>query len=295
VVWSFEPGVIAGLLCLAVAFALAATRYRAVVLRLGGQAPRWLPPGALAAERQGYLAPRQVVCFFLGLLIAALALLSPLHALGESALLSAHMVQHLAITQVVPPLLLLGIPGWMLRPLLRQPGVRDVARTLLNPLTAFGLFNLVFAAWHVPVIYDLSLHVPLLHAIEHGLFLTLAVVAWWPVLGPAPEFPRLPYGAQVLYLFFQSLPPTILGAIISLTERPLYATYWAAPRMGFLGFASLTPLEDQQLGGLIMWIPGALGYFLVLSVVFFLWLERRGPSDSPPYGSINPDRAKLNV
>jgi putative membrane protein len=293
--WTFEPGVIAGLLLLTVGYALAATRFRARVVAAGGAGPRWLPPGALSAERIGGLAPRQVVCFYIGVLVVALALLSPLHAMGERALLSAHMVQHLLLTQVAAPLLLLGVPGWMLRPLLLRPPLRNPARSLLVPIPAFVVFNLVFLGWHAPALYDFALHFAPLHAIEHGLFLGLALVAWWPVLGPLPELPRLPHGAQVLYLFFMSLPPTVLGAIIALAERPLYPTYWAAERMGFLGFSVLTPLEDQQLGGLIMWIPGALGYFLALSIVWFLWLERRSPSETPPYGTINPDRARKPV
>jgi putative membrane protein len=207
--------------------------------------------------------------------------------LGERYLLSAHMVQHLLITLVVPPLLLLGTPGWMLRPLLRWPPVRGAARALLAPVPAFLLFNAVFAMWHVPVVYELSLRVAPLHALEHAAFAGLALLTWWPVFGPVPEFPRLPYGAQVVYLFFESLPPTAVGAIIALAERPLYPTYWAAPRV-----FGLDARADQQLGGLIMWIPGALVYFLVLTVVFFLWLEVRGAAEAPPYGAVNPDRAR---
>ncbi|HET7770248.1 MAG TPA: cytochrome c oxidase assembly protein [Chloroflexota bacterium] len=291
--WTFEPGVIAGLLCLSVGYALAATRFRRPLVRAGGPPPRWLPPGAMAAERAGHLAPRQVICFYLAILVLALALLSPLHALGERYLLTAHMVQHLAVTQVAAPLLLLGLPGWLLRPLFRLAPIRQLASRLLIPIPAFLLFNVVYVGWHAPWLYDASLQIPLLHAVEHGLFLALALVTWWPVLGPLPELPRLPHGAQVMYLFFQSLPPTILGAIITLAQVPLYATYWAAPRVpGFLGFPSLSPIADQELGGLTMWIPGALGYFLVLSIIWFQWLERRSPRETPPYADVNPDRAR---
>jgi len=291
--WSFEPGAVAGLLCLTAAYALAATRFRAALLRLGGPPPRWLPPGAMSGERLGRLTPLQVLCFFAGIITASLALLSPLHDLGERFLLSGHMAQHLLLIQVAAPLLLLGTPGWMLRPLLKRQPFASLARTLLSPLPAFGFFNLVLVAWHVPAIYDLSLHMPLLHAVEHGLFFGLGIVSWWPVLGPVAEYPRLPYGGQVLYLFFQSLPPTILGAIITLAEVPIYPTYWAAERLyGIPGFGTLSPLADQQLGGLTMWIPGALGYFFVVSIVWFQWLERRSPTESPPFGTLNPDRPR---
>jgi putative membrane protein len=277
-----------------VGYVLAAGRYRATLLRIGGPPPRWLPPGALAPEQPGALTAWQAAAFFSGLAIAGLALLSPLHLLGERYLLSAHMVQHLLLTLVVPPLLLLGTPGWMLRPLLRAllriPPVRRLAASLLTPIPAFLLFNLVFAAWHAPNIYDLALWFEPLHALEHVLFIGLALLTWWPVFGCLPEFPRLPHGAQVVYLFFESLPPTVLGAIISLAQVPLYPTYWEAPRV-----FGLSPLADQQLGGLIMWIPGALAYFTVLSVVFFLWMERRAPGSEPPYGVVNPDRARLRL
>jgi putative membrane protein len=175
----------------------------------------------------------------------------------------------------------------MLRPLLRFRLVRWFGTNVLFPPAAFVLFNLVFLGWHIPPLYELSLHFQPLHALEHASFLALAVVVWWPVLGPLPEFPRLPYGGQILYLFFLSVPPTLLGAVISLAESPIYFTYWQAPRV-----FGLDPLADQQLAGLIMWIPGALSYFAVMSVVWFLWMERRAPNAEPPYRIINPNLAK---
>ncbi|HEX2032977.1 MAG TPA: cytochrome c oxidase assembly protein [Chloroflexota bacterium] len=285
--WPFAPDVVLGLAALVLAYALAAGRFRRTLVRLGGPAPSWLPPGALRAETPGQLSPGQVLAFFAGILVAALALLSPLHTIGETYLLSAHMVQHLLITMVVPPLLLLGTPGWMLRPLLRFPLVRRLAGGVLTPVPAFLLFNAVFSLWHVPLFYQLALSSFPVHALEHSSLLVLGLITWWPVCGPLPEFPRLPHGAQVIYLFFASLPPTILGAIIALAEKPIYPLYWAAPRV-----FGLSALEDQQLGGLIMWIPGALIYFLALSIVFFQWLERRAATQEPPYGTINPDRPR---
>jgi putative membrane protein len=303
--WPFVPDIVLGLLGLAVLYALAAGPLRARLVRLGGPPPPWQPPGAVRKERPGHLAVWQVAAFFGALLVAGLALLSPLHVLGESYLLSAHMVQHLLITAVVPPLLLLGTPGWMLRPLLCPPAsgwggagwlrpplgaVRRLAGTLLTPIPAFLLFNAVFLVWHAPPLYQLALVNPLVHAFEHSGLIVLALATWWPICGPLAEYPRLPHGAQVLYLFFQSLPPTLLGAIIALSEVSIYPHYWEAPRV-----FGLSPLADQQLGGLIMWIPGALTYFVALSVIFFIWLERRAPHEEPPYGDVNPDRARSLV
>jgi len=256
-------------------------------MTLGGPPPRLFPVGRLGLERPGYLARWQPIVFYAGILVAALSLLSPLHPLGEGYLLSAHMLQHLLITLVVPPLLLLGTPGWMLRPLLRFSPLRQVAGILLSPLPAFFAFNAVFLAWHVPPLYELSLHFAPAHAAEHAAFGALALVTWWPVLGPLPELPRLHYGGQMLYLFFESLPPTILGAIITLAEGPIYQTYWQAPR----AIPGIDPLADQQLAGLLMWLPGALAYFAAMTVVWFVWMERRSPAD-PPYGTVNPNLAK---
>jgi putative membrane protein len=165
--------------------------------------------------------------------------------------------------------------------------VRRIGANLFNPLLAFALFNAVFLGWHVPAFYELSLRFAPAHALEHTSFLALSLVAWWPVVGPLPEFPRLPYGGQLLYLFFQSIPTMLLGAIIALAEVPIYRTYWQAPRV-----FGIEPLADQQLGGLIMWIPGTLIYFLALTIVFFLWMERRAPGAEPPYGTINPNLAR---
>jgi putative membrane protein len=210
----------------------------------------------------------RVQLFLLGVVILFAATVSPLDTLS-SYLLSMHMVQHLLMTLIVPPLLLVGTPGWLLRPLLRLPLGRLVGRALTHPVVAFLLFNAVFSVWHVPTLYDLALRNDTVHILEHTLFLGTAVLAWWPVFSPLDELPRLPEPVQLLYLFFQSLPPTILGAVITFASEPLYLAYMTAPRVW-----GLSVLLDQEIGGLIMWIPGALVYFVVLTGVFFRWLNR---------------------
>ena len=101
------------------------------------------------------------------------------------------------------------------------------------------------------------------------MFFATATLTWWPIFSPLDELPRLPEPAQCLYLFLESLPPTILGAVITFASSALYPTYAAAPRVW-----GLSPLVDQQLGGLIMWIPGGLVFFAVMSVIFISWLNR---------------------
>jgi putative membrane protein len=206
--------------------------------------------------------------FMSGVLLLFVAVVSPIETIS-GYLLSIHMVQHLMLTMLVAPLLLAGTPGWMLRPLLRPHFVRPIARALTQPVAAFLLFNAIFSAWHMPALYNLALQNATTHALEHAMFLPAALLTWWPVFSPLDELPRLADPPLLLYLFLESLPPTILGALITFAGEPLYPSYAAAPRLWGLSVAI-----DQQLGGLIMWIPGALVYFVVLTGVFFRWLNR---------------------
>src|SRR6266508_517912 len=169
----------------------------------------------------------------------------------------------------VPPLLLIGTPPWMFRPLLRLPLALPIGRWLTNPLVAFLCYNITFSLWHVPRYYEATLQSLPIHIVEHVLFFTTAALMWWPIFSPLNELPRLPDPLQCLYLFFASLPPTILGALITLSDSILYPTYARAPRVW-----GLSPEIDQQAAGLIMWIPGSLVFLLVLTIVWFRWLGR---------------------
>jgi putative membrane protein len=208
----------------------------------------------------------QKALFAGGLLAMFFALNGPLHDLSDYFLFSAHMIQHLVLVFVVAPLLLAGTPGAMLRPALDWPGVRPVARWLTRPIICFALFNVIFAAWHLPPLYNLAMAEHPVHIVEHLMFLVVAVLMWWPLLSPLPELPRLPYPGQMLYCFLMSIPMSIVAVYVSLADHVLYPAYAAAPRMW-----ALSPLEDQQLGGLIMWIPGAFFIIGVMTVVFFKW------------------------
>ena len=223
----------------------------------------------------------QVAAFLTGVLVLFVALLSPLHELGENYLFSAHMVQHLLLTLVVPPLLLLGTPPWLLRPLLRSPRVMRVARFLTLPVTAFVLFNVVFVFWHVPSLYDLTLRELGIHILEHVTFLFAGVILWWPVLSPLPELPRAPYIVQMLYLFVQPTIPAILGAIITFSDGVLYSWYAEAPRIW-----DISAHTDQQVGGIVMWIPGGLAFLLTLAVVFLVWASQE-ESETRRQGSMS--------
>jgi putative membrane protein len=179
------------------------------------------------------------------------------------------MVQHLVLIFVVAPLLVAGTPGWMLRPALGIPGVGPVARWLTRPTHAFVIFNAMMAGWHLPVFYNLAMAVHPVHIVEHLMFLAAAVLMWWPFLSPLPELPRLAYPGQMLYCFLMSIPMSIVAIYIAMADHVLYPAYEAAPRIW-----GLSPLEDQQLGGLIMWIPGGIVFYVVMSIVFFKWAQR---------------------
>jgi cytochrome c oxidase assembly factor CtaG len=213
---------------------------------------------------------RQVAAFLAAVVTLVVALLSPLDALGDRYLFSAHMVQHMLLAVVFPPLFLLGIPGWLLAPLLRRRPVLLVGLALTNPFAAFFLLNGALYIWHLPPLYDATLTNEALHVFEHLIFLATGVLFWWPVLGPAPELPRLSRPLAVLYLFLACQPMVLLGALLTFASQPFYSPYVAAPRIW-----GATPLGDQQLGGLIMWLPTNIPYLIALSVLFFQWVGER--------------------
>ena len=211
----------------------------------------------------------QIIATVGGFVAMFLALNGPLHDLSDYDLFSAHMVQHLVLIFIVAPLLVVGTPGWMLRPALGIPGVGPVARWLTRPAHAFVIFNVMMAGWHVPYFYNLAMAQHPVHIVEHLMFLAAAVLMWWPFLSPLPELPRLAYPGQMLYCFLMSIPMSIVAIYIAMADHVLYPAYEAAPRIW-----GLSPLEDQQLGGLIMWIPGGIVFYIVMTVVFFKWAQR---------------------
>jgi putative membrane protein len=205
-------------------------------------------------------------CAAAGLVALFLTLNGPIHDISDYYLFTGHMVQHLVLTFVTPPLLLLGTPGWMLRPALQIPAVAAFARRVTVPRTAFALFNLVLAIWHLPPLYNSAMYYHPVHILQHLMFLVTAVIVWWPLLSPLPELPRLSYPGQMLYSFLMTLPMTVVSVFIVYADHVLYPAYASAPRLW-----GLSPLEDQRLGGLIMWIPGGLFFYLLASVIFFRW------------------------
>jgi putative membrane protein len=245
--WSIHPSTVIGLAALAAIYLWRTSRAR--------------PEETVSGARQ--------LSFFAALFVIFASLNGPLHDLSDDYLFSAHMVQHLLLTLAMPPLLIAGIPGWMLRPLLRNRALGAIARRVTRPLACFAIFNVVMAAWHIPELYNLAMVNHNIHIIEHLMFMAAAVLMWWPLMSPLPELPRLAYPGQMLYSFLMSFPMSIIAVYITMADRVLYPAYASAPRI-----SPLSPMDDQMLGGLIMWIPGGLIFALIMTVVFFKWAAR---------------------
>ncbi len=223
---------------------------------------------------------RRAVLFWAGWLVLVVALISPLHELGERWF-SVHMVQHLLLTLVAAPMLLLSnampVVLWALPRqdrltvggLLGRPGpVRGALKLLTNPFLAWWLFVLSQWLWHQPAAYQLALEERWAHYAEHLSFFATAVLFWWPVVGAAPLPSPLPLPGRLLYAFLAWLPNSLLGAGIALSPHVLFPYY--EREAAALG---IDPLTDQQLAGLIMWIPGDVVFLCILLVLFGAFLQ----------------------
>jgi len=212
----------------------------------------------------------RALAFVLGVNLMFLSLFSALDELGDRYLFSAHMLQHLILMMVGPPLVLLGTPGWLIEPLLRHRVVLRLGKVLTHPIVAFTLFTADVWLWHAPPLYDATLFNQNLHILEHLSFVLFGLLYWWPMFSPVKEgLPRLSIGGQILYLFFGSMPMVLLGAGLTFAP-PLYAPYLYAPRVW-----GLSPATDQQLGGLLMWVPVSLYMIVIMSILFMRWMHQQ--------------------
>ncbi|MGW8313916.1 MAG: cytochrome c oxidase assembly protein, partial [Desulfuromonadales bacterium] len=232
--WSCYPSVIGGVLVLLVVY-LAVTRLR--------------PPPRFA-------------WFALGLLTIVVALLSPLDILSDQYLFSAHMIQHLLLVLVAPPLLLAGLPELPVRQLMTRKIPGCIEKCLGYPLVAWILGIGTLWIWHLPALYSQTLADQRVHIAEHLSFLVTGTVFWWPLVGPAASQALNTFFAMV-YLFTAALANSILGIIFAFAPTLIYTAYQNPDdSLQILKLLrenwGLSPLLDQQLGGLIMWVGGGL-------------------------------------
>jgi putative membrane protein len=262
--WGRDPVVIAGL-------ALTGGLYLLGVRRA------WREAGRGHGVRQG-----EAWAFAGGWLALFVALVSPLHPWGE-VLFSAHMTQHEVLMLVAAPLLVLARPlvpflwalpsSWRLPigALARRRGLQSVWRALTNPLVAWAIHAVALWVWHVPALFQATLTSDLVHTLQHLSFLGSALLFWWALIHGRHGL--MGYGAAVLYVFTTSAHSGVLGAMITFAHKVWYPAY--ARTTATWG---LTPLEDQQLGGLIMWVPAATVYIVAGLFLMVGWMresERR--------------------
>lgn len=222
-------------------------------------------PGA--GERAA--SPLQKTAFVLGALSLYAALGWPVHDLGEHSMYSFHMVQHLVLGFVTPPLLLLGTPEWLARMVLGRGALRRAYTRLTRPIPAAIIFNVTLALIHWPKIVDLMLASEAFHALIHVVFLAGAMLMWSVLYSPLPEVARLSPPARIGFLFLQSLIPTVPASFLTFGDRPLYRAYEALPQLW-----GLSPLDDMQLAGLIMKVGGGLFLWAIIAGTFFRWVAR---------------------
>jgi putative membrane protein len=226
---------------------------------------------------QAVVSRSQLTCFAGALGVMWLASDWPVHDVAEGYLYSAHMVQHLLLTLVVALLLVAGTPAWMARNILGRGRLLRMVRSSSKPVTGLIQFNVVLVLSHWPVVVEATVRHHPLHFVAHAVLLVSAVLMWTPVFSPLPEIPRMKPPAQMLYLFLQTIVPTVPASFLTFNDRPLYPIYATFPRLW--GISALT---DQQSAGLIMKIVGGLFLWVVIAVIFFRWYadeERRTKDD----------------
>ncbi len=259
--WRYNPHPEAWLIVVA-----AATAYWYALTRIG---PRVVRRGQPVVTR------RQVVCFGAGLAVLFVASSWPIHDWAEDYLYSVHMIEHLLISLVAPPLLLLGIPGWLTRWLLRPRWAAGTVRVLAAPLVAAILYNTVIGISHAPFWVDGTLEHHYLHFWAHLLLFIVSMLMWFPVVNTLPEFPRLTRPLKMLYLFLQSVIPNVPVAFLTLSTGVVYTYYNRVPRP--FGW---TALGDQQAAGAVMKVGGTMLLWGIIVVVFFRWYAEQANADA---------------
>lgn len=212
---------------------------------------------------------RRTTLFSFGMACLWLGADWPVHDLAEGYLYSAHMVQHMVFTLVAAPLLIAGTPAWMWRAVLSPRPVFVGFRFLTRPVVALIVFNGLLLFTHWPEVVKASVGSELTHFALHVLLLGSAIVVWWPVMSPLVELPALTPPVQMMYLFAQSLAPTIPASFLTFGHTLLYPVYGTFPRIW-----GISALNDQLIAGLLMKIVGGLILWGFIATIFFRWHAR---------------------
>lgn len=254
--WHTEPALIGGILLVAWAY----------LILLGPLRERIAPATAFPKKECGWFIAA-VSSFYL-------AVGSPLDALGENFLFSAHMVQHMLLMYLAAPLTVLAVPAWLIDAVLRRSRpLKQGLRFLLRPLPAGFVFTFVFSVWHFPGLYEAALHDKVIHMLEHLTMYGASVLMIWVLLSRSKTLPAAGYGIQLLYIFLLMVAQIPLFAILTFATEVLYPTYALAPRV-----IPLEPLPDQVLGGLIMKVSNMLVSLFFMGRAFYLLSRQAEPN-----------------
>ena len=249
--WFSDPAVLAPLALLAGVWIW---RFRAARAEAGGR-------GA---------GPLQAAAFAGAMIALLIALVSPLDGLGEDYLFSAHMVQHLLLGDIAPLLLLLSLSRVMMRPATRRlVRVERALGRFASPLTGLLLWLIVMYAWHIPSLYDAAAESAPVHLLEHVSFFAAGIALWWPLIQPVPMRHRLTGMQPMGYVAGAKAGLAALGLYLAWSTTALYPYYEQTPRIW-----GLTPVEDQNIGGVIMMVEQSFTLVLVMVVLFVAMLTR---------------------
>lgn len=230
--------------------------------------PRAVPAG------QPVLSRMNVIAFPLAMLMLWIASDWPLHDISEEYLYSAHMIQHMMLSYFLPPLALMATPTWLARTLLGQGALYGAVRFLTKPVVAGVLFNGMVMILHIPLLVNASLDNGALHYGLHVAVVMSSLLMWMPVCGPVSEF-RMGVAGTMIYLFLQSVVPTIPAAWLTFAEGIVYDEYDRPLRLW-----GISAVQDQQLAGAVMKIAG--GFFL-WSIVIYLFFKKFAVKDETAY------------
>ncbi len=219
--------------------------------------------GPRVAPKGSVISRRQITTFTVMILLLWLASDWPMHDIAEEYLYSVHMVQHMVLTYIVPPLALLATPEWLFRLLIGKGRTYKVVRLLTRPLVGIIVYNLTLLATHIPQIVNRSAAGGPLHYLLHVLVVTTSLMFWTPVCGPIREW-RMSDGAKMMYLFTTSLIPTIPAGWLTFAEGPVYKHYNTLIRVG-----GINVLSDQQAAGGIMKLGGSSIMWAIIIYIFF--------------------------
>jgi putative membrane protein len=229
--------------------------------------PKVVPAGrpVVTGQQLGWLG--------LGVVLLWLASDWPMHDIAEEYLFSAHMVQHMLLTFVVPPVLLLATPEWLARLVLGRGRVKRAFYFLARPVPAALLFGGLQLLTHAPGVVNVSVENALVHYLLHTALVSTAFLLWMPVCGPLPEL-RISYPAQMLYLFVTSIVPTVPAGWLTFAEGAIYSAYDIPERLWDISVTS-----DQQAAGAIMKLVGGSFLWLVITIRFFQWASKFSDTD----------------